>query len=79
VERFPYNMSNLFDQLGVLSDEQSIARFIKNNAPLGGAVQLHEASFWSASQAAFLREAVLDDAEWVVIIDSLNSELHVRP
>jgi hypothetical protein len=71
-------MSSLFDQLGVVSDEQSIARFIASKAPLDGDVQLHEATFWSASQAQFLREGTLEDAEWVVIIDALNSELHVR-
>ncbi|MEY4671639.1 MAG: hypothetical protein RLZZ415_1518 [Pseudomonadota bacterium] len=78
MERVPYNMSSLFDQLGVVSDEQSIARFINGKAPLGGDVQLHEAAFWTASQAEFLREAVLQDAEWVVIVDALNSELHAR-
>jgi Protein of unknown function (DUF2789) len=78
MERVPYNMSSLFDQLGVVSDEQSIARFINGKAPLGGDVQLHEAAFWTASQAEFLREAVLQDAEWVVIVDALNSELHAK-
>jgi hypothetical protein len=78
MERVPYNMSSLFDQLGVVSDEQSIARFINGKAPLGGDVQLHEAAFWTASQAEFLREATLQDAEWVVIVDALNSELHAK-
>lgn len=78
MERTPYDMRSLFDQLGVSSDEQSIARFIYSNAPLAGDVQLHEAAFWTASQAEFLREATLDDAEWVMIIDALNSELHVE-
>jgi hypothetical protein len=41
-------------------------------------VRLHEADFWTSSQASFLREATLDDAEWVVIVDALNSELHQR-
>jgi len=76
VERSPYDMSSLFAQLGVANDEQSIARFVKSHAPLEGAVQLHEAAFWTAAQAGFLREATLDDAEWVVIVDTLNSALH---
>jgi hypothetical protein len=78
VERSPYDMSSLFAQLGVASDKQSIARFIKSHAPLDGAVQLHEAAFWTAAQAGFLREATLDDAEWAAIVDALNSELHQR-
>jgi hypothetical protein len=78
VERSPYDMSSLFAQLGVANDEQSIARFIKSHAPLESNVQLHEAAFWTAAQAGFLREATLDDAEWAAIVDSLNSELHQR-
>ena len=76
MERAPYDMSNLFDQLGEASDEAAIARFIRIHAPLDGDVRLHEATFWTSSQASFLREATLDDAEWVVIVDALNSELH---
>ncbi|MBV2234204.1 MAG: DUF2789 domain-containing protein [Sterolibacterium sp.] len=78
MERSPHDMNSLFAQLGEASDAQSIARFISSHAPLDGDVQLHEASFWTAAQAGFLREATLDDAEWVVIIDALNSELHAR-
>lgn len=78
MERSLHDMNSLFAQLGVASDEQSIDRFISSHAPLDGDVQLHEASFWTASQAGFLRESTLDDAEWVVIVDALNSELHAR-
>jgi hypothetical protein len=78
MERSPHDMSSLFAQLGEASDELSIARFIKRHAPLDGDVQLHEAAFWTAAQAGFLREATLDDAEWVVIVDALNSELHTQ-
>lgn len=78
MERSLYDMSSLFAQLGEASDEQSIARFIKSHAPLESDVQLHEAAFWTAAQAGFLREATLDDAEWVVIVDTLNSALHRR-
>jgi len=78
MERSPYDMSSLFAQLGEASDEAAIARFIRTHAPLDGDVRLHEANFWTPSQANFLREATLDDAEWVVIVDALNSELHQR-
>ncbi len=74
--RLLHDMSSLFAQLGQASDARSIRRFIESKCPLGNAVLLHEASFWSASQANFLREALLDDAEWASIIDALNSELH---
>ncbi len=71
-----HDMSSLFSQLGEASDTGSIQRFIESRTPMGDDVLLHEAAFWSASQADFLREALLDDAEWASIIDALNSELH---
>lgn len=78
MERPQRDMSSLFAQLGEASDEAAIARFIAIHGPLEGDVQLHEAAFWTAAQAGFLREATLDDAEWAVIVDALNLELHVR-
>lgn len=78
MERPVRDMSSLFAQLGEASDERAIARFIETHGPLDGGVQLHEAAFWSATQANFLREAILDDAEWAEIVEALNSELHAR-
>lgn len=79
MERAAHDLKSLFAQLGMASDESSIARFIESHAPLDGGVQLHEAAFWTKAQADFLREAALDDADWVAIVDMLNSELHKRP
>ena len=76
MEQHTLSMSNLFAQLGQASDEAGIARFIAANHPLAGDVRLHEAAFWSASQAVFLREAIGDDADWAEVADALNSELH---
>jgi hypothetical protein len=70
------DMSSLFAQLGRANDADSIRRFIDAAPQLSGEMQLHEALFWSASEAAFLREALLDDAEWAEVVDALNSELH---
>lgn len=76
MERPQRDMGSLFAQLGEASDEAAIACFIARHGPLEGNVLLHEAAFWTASQAGFLREAILDDAEWAVIVDALNAELH---
>ena len=76
MDRAPIDMSSLFSQLGCADDAASIRAFIDANTPLDSDVQLHEAAFWSASQAAFLREALLEDAEWAVVVDALNAELH---
>lgn len=70
------DMKSLFAQLGQANDDGDIARFMETHGPLGGAIQLHEAVFWTAAQASFLREAILDDADWAVVVDALNSELH---
>lgn len=70
------DLGSLFAQLGMASDAATIARFIETHGPLAGGVQLHEATFWTPAQAGFLREAILDDAEWAEIVDALNAELH---
>ncbi|MBS1158563.1 MAG: hypothetical protein H6R15_982 [Proteobacteria bacterium] len=78
MERPVHNMSQLFAQLGQANDEQAIARFIEARRPLANGVQLHEAAFWTPAQACFLREAILDDADWAEVADELNGELHAR-
>lgn len=78
MERPVHNLSSLFAQLGQPSDEAAIVRFIETHRPLAGGVMLHEAAFWSPSQASFLREALLDDADWAEVVDELNQELHAR-
>ncbi len=75
MERPTHNMSNLFAQLGLANDEAAISQFIATHKPLAGNVLLHQASFWNASQAGFLCEAIRDDADWAEIADELNAEL----
>lgn len=70
-----HNMTNLFSQLGEPNDEASIRRFIGAHRPLAGDVPLHEAPFWSAAQAQFLREAIASDADWAVVVDELDVSL----
>lgn len=78
MNRSALDMPSLFAQLGQADDAPAIDHFIATHSPLPGATLLHEAVFWSASQATFLREAILDDAEWAEIVDALNTELHLR-
>ena len=70
-----HSMTSLFDQLGLASTPAAIQAFIATHRPLAGGIALHHASFWSATQAAFLREAVEDDADWAGVIDKLDSAL----
>ncbi|MFC5300958.1 DUF2789 domain-containing protein [Azospira restricta] len=77
MERPVHDLSHLFAQLGEASDEAAIARFIESH-PLPGDMHLHEAPFWKPAQSRFLREAILDDADWAEVADELNRELHLR-
>lgn len=69
-------MQCLFAQLGEPDDEAAINRFIGRHGHLRGHTQLHEAAFWSPSQAAFLRDAIAQDANWAPVVDALNARLH---
>jgi hypothetical protein len=37
---------------------------------------LPDAPFWTPSQAGFLREEIIGDADWAQVIDELNVNLH---
>lgn len=69
---------NLFAQLGLPNDNESIKRFIASHAPLADDVELADAPFWTPAQASFLREEVLDDADWAEVVDNLNAALRLR-
>jgi hypothetical protein len=73
-----HSMSNLFDQLGLPSDQAAIESFIETHSPLAPGVLLSEAPFWTPAQASFLREEIIEDADWAEVVDELNAELRVR-
>lgn len=70
-----HTMSNLFAQLGLPADETAIEDFIARHRPLDNDIALYRAPFWSASQRAFLKEEIIEDADWAGVIDELNSRL----
>lgn len=70
-----HDLDNLFAQLGLASDPTSQNRFIAQHAPLSPDLPLAAAPFWNSAQAAFLREEILDDADWAEAIDELDSRL----
>ena len=73
-----HNMSKLFAQLGEANDPAAIVRFIETHGPLAEAVQLHEAPFRTPSQAALVRESILQDADWAEVAVQLNAGLRAR-
>lgn len=70
-----HTMNNLFAQLGLPADDAAIDRFIATHRPLGHDVALYRAPFWTPSQRAFLKEEIIEDADWAAVIDELNSRL----
>lgn len=74
VHRFP----ELFAQLGLDADLESIRSFIATHAPLPGDLRLEDAPFWTPAQARLLREALTVDADWSEVVDRLNQALHAR-
>ena len=75
MELSTHPFTELFDQLGLPSDEPSIIAFIAEHRPLPAGVSLPEADFWTPSQAAFFREAIQADADWAAVVDQLNLAL----
>lgn len=71
-----HKLSNLFDQLGLQSDQMAIESFIKTHSPLAADMLLADAPFWTSVQASFLRDEILNDADWAEVVDQLNAELH---
>jgi hypothetical protein len=70
-----HTMSNLFAQLGLPAEPAAIDAFIAAHRPLGDGVALYRAPFWTTSQRTFLKEEIIEDADWAGVIDQLNSRL----
>ena len=71
--------SDLFAQLGLPADEAAITQFLAVNATLVTGMRLTDAPCWTPSQAAFLKEAWMQDAEWSYVVDQLNRALLSPP
>lgn len=71
-----HTVSDLFAQLGLPSDEGDIQAFVAAHRPLPGDARLADAPFWTAAQARFLRDEILEDADWASVVDQLNLMLH---
>ncbi len=73
-----HDFAALFKQLGLAAEPADISAFITTHSPLPADLKLADAHFWSAAQAAFLREEVREDADWAIIVDQLDMLLHQR-
>lgn len=75
MEAHQHTMSQLFSQLGLADEPAAIDAFIAAHRPLPNDVALYRAPFWSSAQRDFLKEEIIDDADWAVVIDELNTRL----
>jgi len=65
-----HQLEQLFAQLGLDSDVTAIKVFLARHW-LEPGQSLADAPFWTAGQADFLRQALLNDAEWSEAVDEL--------
>ena len=70
-----HRFTELFAQLGLPPDDQTIRQFIAAHSPLAADIVLADAPFWTVGQAAFLREEISRDADWAPLVDQLNAAL----
>lgn len=69
-----HTLESLFAQLGLNDSNEAIVEFI-NEHRLSDSRRLDHADFWNSSQAQFIHEAWIDDADWVTVVDKLDNLL----
>jgi hypothetical protein len=67
-----HTLPALFKQLGLPDDAVSIDQFIASHSPLKSDLHLADAFFWSEGQRQLLRDEILEDADWAVVVDQLD-------
>ncbi|QAX87646.1 DUF2789 domain-containing protein [Pseudomonas sp. DTU12.3] len=67
-----HSLPSLFKQLGLSDDPVDIEKFIATHSPLKPELHLADAFFWTKSQSQFLRDEILEDADWAEVVDQLN-------
>lgn len=67
-----HTLPALFKQLGLPDDAVSIDQFIASHSPLKPYLHLADAFFWSEGQRQLLRDEILEDADWAVVVDQLD-------
>lgn len=72
METQEHSLVSLFQQLGLGHTDKAIQAFINQHAGLPANIELHNAKFWNSSQASFLQQSKVDDADWAEIVDQLD-------
>ena len=71
----PITINDLFKQLGLPDNDDDIAEFVDQHKPLALVIPVHEAPFWNSGQAQLLKESLMDDSDWAVVVDDLSTRL----
>lgn len=69
-----HSINTLFQQLGLPSTDTDVDSFFSLHK-LNPETRLADADFWTEAQAAFLNEALEEDADWTEIVDQLDARL----
>lgn len=69
---------DLFDQLGLESEQAQIQAFIDAHKPIAKGLDIYEADFWSPSQVSFLKDELTEDSEWSLKIHQLDNLLRAK-
>lgn len=69
-----HTLNTFFQQLGLPDTTPEIDHFIATHQ-LPAHTLLARASFWTPAQAAFIREALLQDSDWSQVADKLSARL----
>ena len=74
-----HHINELFAQLGLPSEADEIGHFLTIHASMADGFRLPDAPYWTRSQAAFLRESLLQDSDWSGLVDQLSKALRGPP
>ena len=72
MEGHTHTLKNLCQQLGLPTGTEELHAIINQHSPLAEATSLADAPFWNASQASFLRDQLIKDADWAEVVDQLS-------
>ena len=70
-----HRLCDLFRQLGLPDEPAAVESFIAEHRPLPAGMHVCDAPFWSPSQAQFLHEQLMADADWAEVVDDLSLRL----
>ena len=71
----PSDLSHLFEQLGLPSNDEDIEEFIGAHS-LAPNTCISDAEFWNDAQRAFIKEVMAQDNNWTELLDQLGVRLH---